>query len=279
MDDTFALFSGGKPEALKFLNTLNGLHPSLVFTMESKEDNKLPFLDVLVFREEKEFSSTIYRKPTFTGLYNRWDSYSAYDQKVALIRSLTLRAKRICSPQHLNDEVAKLKAILQGNGYPLPIIERVIYQVLNPKAPVHTVGLKPVFIRLPWLGAHSSSFKSRIRHVTRRAVPWCNPICCFTSRNMFNTSNKDVLPIANLSNVIYLFDCGCGHSYIGRTTQRLGERVKQHVPAGLTHSTTPKESMVTTRKKPGRPRKNNVDRDGDSMHAHVHVSAPISSRT
>ena len=92
-------------------------------------------------------------------------------------------------------------------------------------------------------------------------------------------SNKDVLPIVNLSNVIYLFDCGCGHSYIGRTTQRLGEGVKQHVPAGLTHSTTPKESMVTTRKKPGRPRKNNVDRDGDSMHAHVHVSAPISSRT
>ena len=51
--------------------------------MESEEDNKLPFLDVLVIREETEFSSTIYRKPTFTGLYNRRDSYSAYDQKIA----------------------------------------------------------------------------------------------------------------------------------------------------------------------------------------------------
>ena len=50
VDDTFSLFSGGKPEALKFLNTLNGLHPSLVFTMESEEDNKLPFLDVLVIQ-------------------------------------------------------------------------------------------------------------------------------------------------------------------------------------------------------------------------------------
>ena len=78
VDDT-SLFSGGKhDEALRLSNIFNGLHPSLVFTMESEEDNKLPFLDVLVIREEKEFSSTIYRKPTFTGLYNRWDSCSAY---------------------------------------------------------------------------------------------------------------------------------------------------------------------------------------------------------
>ena len=144
VDDTFSLFSGGNPEALKFLNTLNGLHPSLVFTMESEEDNKLSFLDVLVIREEKEFSSTIYRKPTFTGLYNRWDSYSAYDQKVALIRSLTLRAKRICSPQHLNDEVAgvPLRPILSMVNAPQHELAKWLASVLHPvlmKYNVHAV--------------------------------------------------------------------------------------------------------------------------------------------
>ena len=37
--------------------------------MEKVQDNKLPFLDVLVTHTEQGFRSSVYRKPTFTGEY------------------------------------------------------------------------------------------------------------------------------------------------------------------------------------------------------------------
>ena len=73
--DTFSLFCGGKAEALRFLDMLNSLHPSLVFTMETEDEGKLSFLDALVVRSTGKFSTTVYRKPTATGLYTRWDSF------------------------------------------------------------------------------------------------------------------------------------------------------------------------------------------------------------
>ena len=68
VDDTFVRFSS-RNEALMFFHKLNDLHPSLSFTMEEKNSNKLPFLDVLVKRGESSFFTSIYGKPTFTVLY------------------------------------------------------------------------------------------------------------------------------------------------------------------------------------------------------------------
>ena len=67
VDDTFFSFSSHS-EALKFFHKLNNLHTSLAFTMKEEKNDKLPFLDVLVERGESVFLTSIYRKPTFTGL-------------------------------------------------------------------------------------------------------------------------------------------------------------------------------------------------------------------
>ena len=235
VDDTFSLFVDGRKSAEQFMTRLRSLHKALEFTMEGEEAGKLPFLDVLVMRdpEEQRYFTSIYRKPTFTGLYTRWDSYSSTDQKIALIRSLTTRAKRICSPHLLSTEIIKLKKIFQDNGYPLPIVDRVVQRTLVPKERPPTVECKPVYLRLPWLGEKSAALKSKVRQVTMKAAPWCAPIVCFSKRPLLNTSNKDVLPADHKSNVIYFFNCVCGHGYVGRTTQRLSERVGQHIPAAL----------------------------------------------
>ena len=233
VDDTFSLFLDGKEKAVQFLAVLNGLHPSLRFTMEAECDKKLPFLDVHVTRELRGFSTTVYRKPTFTALYTRWDSYCATSKKIALIQSLTVRAKRICSPEHLDEEIASLKSIFARNGYPQPIVDRVIGKTLQPQIPVIGVEFRPCYIRLPWVGQASLSFHKQIDGVTKSVAPWCSLVCSFTSRNAFATARKDVLSMENVSNVVYLFNCDCGHSYIGRTSMRLGERMRQHVPKSL----------------------------------------------
>ena len=71
VDDTFALFLGDKTDALRFLKRLNAIHPALQFTMECENDCRLPFLYVHVIKAAEGLSTTIYRKPTFSGLYTR----------------------------------------------------------------------------------------------------------------------------------------------------------------------------------------------------------------
>ena len=46
------------------------------------------FLDILVSKETSAFL-TVYRKPTFTSLYIRWDSFCPKKRKINLIKTLT----------------------------------------------------------------------------------------------------------------------------------------------------------------------------------------------
>ena len=67
VDDTFVLFSD-KSHAPLFLNYLNRQHNNINFTMETENDRSLSFLDVSVCRNADGFSTSVFRKPTFSGL-------------------------------------------------------------------------------------------------------------------------------------------------------------------------------------------------------------------
>ena len=122
MDDTFVVFSN-EDECDLFLDSLNSLQPSLRFTFEKESNLALPFLDVLVEKSPSKFITSIYRKPTFTGLYLRWNSFSPPKRKTNLILTLTHRALAICSPEKLSSELNKIKSILLTNGYPEHVIK------------------------------------------------------------------------------------------------------------------------------------------------------------
>ena len=83
VDDTFTMFRN-EEESDNFFKQLNCLHPSLKFTFEKEKNNCLPFLDVNVERTVTGFETGVYRKPTFTGQYLRWD-LSVTKQKTNLI--------------------------------------------------------------------------------------------------------------------------------------------------------------------------------------------------
>lgn len=56
-------------EAVDFHLQLISLQPSFRFTMEVESDTALHFSDMLVELEEGSFIASVYRRPTFTGLY------------------------------------------------------------------------------------------------------------------------------------------------------------------------------------------------------------------
>ena len=60
-----------------------------------------------------------------------------------------------------------------------------------------------------------------------------NIFVIFNTRQLLPAIKKDVLPFHHHSNVIYQFVCHCDSRYVGRTSQRLEKRIKQHVPRSI----------------------------------------------
>ena len=84
VDDIFALFRS--PDHLeKFTSYLNSKHKNIKFTYEKESNDSLPFLDILISRSENGFKTSVYHKPTFSGVYSNFNSF-IYDQyKIGLI--------------------------------------------------------------------------------------------------------------------------------------------------------------------------------------------------
>ena len=67
VDDCFLLFRD-RSHAESYLGFLNSKHPSIKFTMEKESGGKLPFLGVLVRKEGGRLHTSVFRKPSFSGL-------------------------------------------------------------------------------------------------------------------------------------------------------------------------------------------------------------------
>ena len=94
VDNTFVIFQN-KKESEEFLIRLNGLHSSLQCTFEKERNNSLPFLDVHVEHTKGSYETKVYRKPTFTGQYLRWESFTPIKRKTSLVSTLVHRALKI----------------------------------------------------------------------------------------------------------------------------------------------------------------------------------------
>ena len=125
VDDTFSIFSC-ETESDSFHAKLNSMHPALKFTVEKEHDNTLPFLDVQVEKTNSALLTSVYRKPTFSGQYIRWDSFSPKQRKINLIKTLVHRALVIFSEPKLNFELDKIRSVLVDNGYPEHIVSAQI---------------------------------------------------------------------------------------------------------------------------------------------------------
>ena len=118
VDDCFVIFRS-HDHVTPFLNYLNSQHKNIKFTHESEQNNKLPFLDIFIEKADAKFSTSVYRKPTYTGLLTNFDSFIPLNYKKGLIFSLITRCFNISSTYALFCiELEKLKIIFMPNGFP-----------------------------------------------------------------------------------------------------------------------------------------------------------------
>ena len=84
--------------------------------MNKKKNGKLSFLDVKLSREKGKFVTTVYRKPTFSGVYHHFEGFLLTLYKFGMVYTLAHRFFKICSIGE------KFTNFFFLNGYPLSFI-------------------------------------------------------------------------------------------------------------------------------------------------------------
>jgi len=248
VDDIYCILTEVEFQGIdNILTTLNGVHPSINFTVETESEGCLSFLQVKCSNNKKgSFDTSVYRKPTHTNLYVKWDSAHPMAQKLGIFRTLLHQGREICSTHmayqqeknHLTDTFLEL-------GYPNDLLQRAINkfetQRLAEKPPKE---LKPNYVVL------SLPYVPNISEPIVKSWKRC-------AKNL-NTDIPAVItfrPVKKLSNFlckryekepdgrgVYKATCGhCPSFYIGETSLFLTSRSKSHKYKGA-----PKEHAETT---------------------------------
>ena len=234
---------------------MNSRHKNIKFTKEVESNGSLPFLDVLVSREEGKFTTNIYRKPTFSGVFTNFESFLPSSYKNGLVFTLLYRCFRICSSvKKFHEQVEFTKNTLRMNSYPDGVLKSCIQtfmrKLVRPKVAVHTVAKKEVLLVLPYLGHVSVCLREKLHVLFSSSFPYCKLRLVFRSnlrlRSLF--SFKDKLPTHLRSCLVYRYRCSsCNAAYIGKTKRQFKVRMCEHL--GISHLTgkerSIKESQMT----------------------------------
>lgn len=242
VDDIFVLFCN-KDHVNKFDKYINSRHQNMNFSKEVEIDSCISFLDIKIKRC-MEFVTSIYRKPTFSGIYMNFKSHAPIEYKKGLINCLLYRIFNLCTNWDIiHREINNLKAILLRNKYPLNFIDyhvriflRNIFVASRKKEEV--ASKEEIRIILPFLGNQSNIVKRQLNRLFCEFYPnaklkiiWT---CGIKIGNYFKF--KDIIPSHIRSLVIYQYTCsGCNTTYIGKTKRHFKVRMCEHL--GISHLT------------------------------------------
>ena len=73
---------------------MNKRHKNIKFSFKTEKDNSFSFLDVKICREKDKFTTSAFRKDTFSGVYN---NFVALQHKFGLVHTLLHRSFAIVS--------------------------------------------------------------------------------------------------------------------------------------------------------------------------------------
>ena len=242
VDDTVALFHD-RGSATRFLEFINGIHPNINFTIEHEENNKLPFLDVLISRVNNGFSTSVFRKSTFTGLGSNFYSSCFYNFKLNSIFTLLHRCYSVSSNWiNFHEEIQFLNQYFLNNCFPpglfLKHVKKFLDNLYHPKTQVPSVPRLKMFASIPFT-TNNNTLKKEIENTIKKFIPGLDlrliPKNPLSLGSLFKF--KDKLSPLMQSLVIYKYTCPrCNRgTYIGSTKRLLKVRIDSH--RGVSHRT------------------------------------------
>ena len=199
-DDIFVHFESLESAHL-FREYMSSKHQNINFTVEQENIGSLSFLDVKICCKNGKFVKSVYRKPTFRGVFAKYESFIPTYQKRRLLHKLLHRSFSICYDfKTFHFEINHLKTILMKNNYHPNFVYLCIKSFLNklytPKVVVQNVPKRNVFVKLPFLGSTSFQIRKKLQKLLNDKLKSCNLTIVFTSpvrvKNFFTF--KDMLP-------------------------------------------------------------------------------------
>lgn len=134
----------------KNLTMLNSYHPNIKFTCELESNSSLPFLDVLLTRnDDGHLARTVCRKSMHSKRYLDFLSFHRLSQKIGVARTLFTRARRICDPISINSELDEISSRLVANSYPPEFIRIQLH--LSPLAAGGNISKDGKWFALPFI--------------------------------------------------------------------------------------------------------------------------------
>jgi hypothetical protein len=222
---------------------MNSRHGNITFTFETEIDQKLPFLDVLVTRDGSCLTTSLYRKPTFSGLYTNFYSFISEKYKTGLINCLLFRIFTLTVDwKKFHDEVKYLSDTFRKNQYPQHFIDRCektfLDKKLNPDNDAE-VEKEELLISLPFIGKYSNDLKKKFKVLSSTHLQSNFRIRVVWSLGRMIRSFfpfKERLPMHLRSKILYRFKCdGCNSIYIGKSKRHFLVRAYEHL--GISYKT------------------------------------------
>ena len=80
-----------------FVDYMNIQYKCIKFTSETEHDNSFSFLDIKITCHNQQFKTSVYRKPTFSGVFRHYESYLDEPYKMSFADALLFCCFSICS--------------------------------------------------------------------------------------------------------------------------------------------------------------------------------------
>ena len=237
VDDTLVMIKEEKVNEV--LKRFNEFDKNLQFTVDTFDDGIVHFLDILV---DSQGHTDVYSKPTNTGQYTHFKSYSPWGYKISWARALFNRASRICSNRSLfQAQKTRINKILSWNGFPTYVRKKLLKQFTdtsererNPQPTgISNVDkeIDSLSLKIPYMGVVGEKLvKTLKRKVQTNLSRKLNIRVIYTTNKLSKfCSVKDKIPEEQRNNVIYKMRCpGCGEVYVGKTECCFGKRLEEH---------------------------------------------------
>ena len=127
----------------------------------------MSFLDIKISRDNNKFTTSVYRKLTFSGVFTNFGSFIPKSYKYNWLFTLLHWAFKLCSIFELfNREIDKLKTIFENEGYPKTFADLCIKKYLDKgfikKEAVLKASKKELICVLSFIGNNSLQLTTRL---------------------------------------------------------------------------------------------------------------------
>ena len=207
------------------------------FTSETKNKILILFLDIIISRGNKKFTTSVYCKPTFSGVFTNFGSFIPKSYKCNFLFNLLHRAFKIRSNfELLHQENDKLKTIFENNGYPKSFVDFCIKKCLDKvfikrKKLLKASKMELIYVLLI-IGKKSLQLETHLANSIENKLKFCKLKVVFRSPCKLNSlfRYKDSLKKKIRYDIVYKYTFGnCKVTYYGKTYLPFFTRAAEHM--------------------------------------------------